>query len=178
MTPATWLNIVLLIGALVIAFIYLRKDAIKEKAKEKWVKDFSKYSKTDEFKARRSYAAQYLEINDPSELLPQIERDDFEFIDLAAEAIDTPPEFRLPTLSQKRSIEPNDQVLLRMVFDDGEHESDVWLQVDTKLANDLFSGKIIAVADTYGAKFIDKQTICAANHIGFIERPINRPEAN
>ena len=178
MPPATWLNIGLTLVALAVAFVYLRRDHLREKAKEDWLKSFAQYSKTREFKQRNSYAAQYREIADPGEMFPALERDGFEFSDLAREACLELPELPLPPLRIKRAIQPGDQVLLRAVRDTDTADNDIWVQVEAVLKNDLFAGTLIATPSNDGTDIIGRKVVFSANHIALIERPGLRSKPN
>lgn len=178
MSSSTWLNIGFILVALAVAFVYLRRDHLREKASEDWLKSFARYSKTREFKQRNSYAAQYREIPDPGGVFPDLKRDGFEFADLALEAISGLPELPLPPLSVKRSIRPDDQVLLRVVRDTDTADCDVWLQVSAVLQGDLFAGTLIAAASDEDTNIIGKEVVFSANHIALIERPSLRAKPN
>jgi hypothetical protein len=178
MTPAIWLNIALLLVALVVAFVYLRREHLREKAIAAWVKAFTRYSKTAEFKQRNSYAAQYREIPDPNDACPRLDRDGFTFEDVAQKAISVLPEYALPPLSVKRSIQPSDQVLLRMLWAQDIPDCDAWVRVDTVQPGDFFTGEIIAIAPAGDTLFAGQDVVFTANHIALIDRPGNRPVPN
>ena len=178
MTPGTWLNILFLLIAMVVAFVYLRQDHLREKANEDWLKIFRRYTKTAQWKQRNSYAQQYREIADPTGVLPCLQRDGFELVDLARAAIADPPDIALPPLGVKRTIQSDDQILLNIVWKDGTVDRDVWTQITAILPNDLFSGKVIAAASDAGERIIGQTITFSANHIAVIERPSLRPEPN
>ena len=178
MTPAIWLNIVLLVVGLVVAFVYLRREHLREKANEAWVKTFTRYSKTAEFKQRNSYAAQYREIPDPNDVCPRLDRDGFTFEDVARKAIAVLPEYALPPLSVKRSIEPGDQVLLRILWAQDTPDCDAWVRVNIVQPGDFFTGEIIAIASAGDIPIAGRDVVFTANHIALIDRPGLRPVPN
>lgn len=178
MTPAIWLNLLFLLIALGVAAVFLLRDHRFEKARENWVKSFARYAKSDEYKERRSYAAQFHAIEDPHDALPRLDREGFAFVDLAHDAIDNPPEIALPPLRAKRAMAPGDQVLVRMVFGEQLGESEAWVQVNAVLDGDLFAGEIVGVSSEEGVLLAGEPVVFSANHIGLIERPSQRPLAN
>ncbi|MCK0142771.1 hypothetical protein [Aliiroseovarius sp. F20344] len=178
MTPAIWLNIVLMLVALLVAVFYLRRDHLREKANEDWVKAFTRYSKSDEFKQRNSYAAQYRKIPDPNDACPRLDRDGFTFEDVAQKAMTILPEFALPPLSIKRAIEPGDQVLLRVLWAKDIPDCDAWVRVTLVQPGDFFTGEIIAVETEEGVPDVSQDVAFTANHIALIDRPGLRPVPN
>lgn len=178
MTPAIWLNILFLLIALGVAFVYLKREHLRQKANEDWLKTFTRYTKTVDYKQRNSYAAQYREIADPIDAFPRLERDGFKFVDLARAAITVPPDIALPPLRVKRRILPDDYVLLQVVWKDETTDCNVWVQITATLPDDLFTGKIIAAASNAGEGIIGQKVAFSANHIAVIERPSLRPSPN
>lgn len=178
MSSSTLLNLALLCIALVVSFAYLRREHKKEKIKENWKEDFKKYANTAEFKQRNSYAKQYIEIFDEDERWPNFGADGFELEDLARRAIYHPPEFPVPSLSEKRKIQSNDNVILCILRNQNHDGNEVWVRVTDCLPPDQFIGEIVGTAAEEDAELIDQNICFSANHIGLIERPATRPRPN
>lgn len=178
MTLSFWLNILLLLFTLLVAFIYLRRDYIREKVSQKRLEEFVWLSKTEEAKKLNSYAKQYRKIPDPNKVCPRLDRDGFTFVDLAESATKLLPQYALPTLSEKRGVQPGDHVLLCIQWAEDIAGHDAWVLVESIQSDDYFVGRIISVDVETEVHILEKEVVFNTNHIADIDRPNTHQKPN
>lgn len=159
-------NIVWISVVLVIAYFGIRKEWLKEKEKERQIKERAQLVDKALEKEKKSYLMQYIplpEIND----FPSIEKVGFELVDLAWNAIEYPPDPPLPKLGIKRQIISGKLVRLGVIFEPQSDPEYIWVAA-TAPVNDLFSGTVLEGDDPSVESLRGSRLTFHANHIAEI----------
>lgn len=162
------INAAWIAGVLLIAFVGHRREWLRQKAED--AERLAQAHRIDAGtrKIMRSYERQYIELPDDLTAYPDIDRDGFEFIDAALEAIEVPPDVPLPKLSQKRAIEPGNLVRAAAIEDLDDDPVDLWIVVVEASGTDEFVGVVHSVAEQHVAHLVGREIRLHANHIAEI----------
>ena len=161
------INIILILGALTIAYFAFQKESKKEKIEEAEKRDLIKNRDKQFDKITKSYDMQYISLPD-DDIFPSFEKHGFEFADLAWYAKDEPPTPPLPKLSLKRQIISGDYVRLGLIFEEEGEPTDILVEVSEHNKEDIFSGIILWLDDPTIETLKGLKINLHANHIAEI----------
>lgn len=148
-------NIVALVLACIVAFIFIKKEKDKQRS---YFGKAKKHSK-NELRLLERYKQDYLKI-EPDKRLPKLQAEGYEFEDIALIATENLFQKMIPLNEEKESIAVGD--LVKAVYTDGDTMNErIWLAVEEidgrlikcSLRNELFSESSLKFGDSVWLHF-------------------------
>ena len=160
------LNITLITGSLVFAFVEIRKNEAARQNDDSRQTEFN--NPVDHpTPLQKSYARQYIGLPKLGGF-PELERDGFQLVNLAWEAISAPPPDPLPGLAVKRAVLVGDSIHLMAIRDEGQVPTSIWAKATQVPHLDIHTGRVIAADDLELQHLIGTKIVFHANHIASV----------